>query len=75
MTRRRSAFGEVPHRLQGKQVRDPATGREGRLMAVLEEPLGVVDGRHRYAETAYVRGVDAREFTASPTTLIEAEGP
>ncbi|MEU8942382.1 hypothetical protein OHU17_01130 [Streptomyces goshikiensis] len=43
-------------------------------MAVLEELLGVVDGRQRYAETAYVRGVDAREFTASPTTLIEAEG-
>ncbi|MFE9804264.1 hypothetical protein ACFYP6_36425 [Streptomyces goshikiensis] len=75
MVRRGSVFGEVPCRLQGKQVRDPATGREGRLMAVLEEPLGAVDGRQRYAETAYVRGVDAREFTASPTTLTEAEGP
>ncbi|MEU4947743.1 hypothetical protein [Streptomyces lavendulae] len=60
---------EPDHPLLHRQVRDPRTGRCGKLVAVLHETLGYADGRERSTLTAYLRGVDGLEFTAAAATL------
>ncbi|MET9468375.1 hypothetical protein ABZY44_27025 [Streptomyces sp. NPDC006544] len=62
-------FEHVGHPLLHQQVRDPSSDREGRLMAVVREPLGNFGGRQQYSRTAYVRGADGVEFTAAPDLL------
>lgn len=58
------------HPLLHKQVRDPATGREGEVMAVMRQTLGYTAGKPRHALTAYVRpNGGGREFTAPPSAL------
>ncbi|MFJ7204266.1 hypothetical protein ACIQWR_12120 [Streptomyces sp. NPDC098789] len=66
------AFGHTEHLLLHQQVRDPGTGREGVLMAVLREFVGTAAGRQVHTRTAYVRGADGLEFTAAPDTLERA---
>ncbi|MET9697654.1 hypothetical protein ABZY31_12080 [Streptomyces sp. NPDC006529] len=63
------AYGHLDHPLLRQRVRDPRTGREGELMAVVEECVGTVAGVPQRARTAYVRGADGREFTAAPNLL------
>ncbi|WP_405449566.1 hypothetical protein [Streptomyces erythrochromogenes] len=65
-----TAFDHVDHPLLHKQVRDPTSGRVGKLMAVCHETLGYVEGGRRTALTAYIRGIDGREFTAAATTVV-----
>ncbi|MET9698948.1 hypothetical protein ABZY31_18745 [Streptomyces sp. NPDC006529] len=63
-------FGHVGHPLLHARVRDPRSGREGELMAVVEECVGTVAGTPRHARTAYVRDATGVEFTAAPDTLV-----
>ncbi|MFE7096699.1 hypothetical protein [Streptomyces erythrochromogenes] len=65
-----TAFDHVDHPLLHKQVLDPTSGREGKLMAVCHETLGYVEGARRTALTAYIRGTDGREFTAVATKVV-----
>ncbi|WP_404959846.1 hypothetical protein [Streptomyces sp. 147326] len=69
MTSTDGTIATVPHRLLYKQVRDAVTLREGLLMDVLSRTTGFADGRHCYADVAYVRGANGREFTVDPSTL------
>ncbi|MFJ1865562.1 hypothetical protein ACIOD1_13105 [Streptomyces sp. NPDC088097] len=64
-----AAFGHENHPLLRQRVRDPASLREGVLMAVVREPLNLAGGEQRETRTAYVRADDGIEFTASPMTL------
>ncbi|AWZ06186.1 MULTISPECIES: hypothetical protein [unclassified Streptomyces] len=58
------------HPLLHRQVRDPKTGREGQVMAVMRQTLGHTAGRRREALTAYVRPAGGGpEFTAAPDGL------
>lgn len=66
------SFGYVDHPLLRQQVRDPRSGREGELMAVVEEVVGTVAGVQQHTRTAYIRGADGREFTAAPNLLERA---
>ncbi|MFF4428291.1 hypothetical protein ACFYZ4_03880 [Streptomyces sp. NPDC001513] len=72
MTSEDGTIATVPHRLLHKQVREIGTLRGGVLMDVLSQTTGFVDGRHRYADVAYVRGANGREFTVNPSMLEEA---
>ncbi|MFJ9339162.1 hypothetical protein ACIRP0_07690 [Streptomyces sp. NPDC101733] len=65
-------FGHEDHSLLHKQVRDPASGREGELMAVVRHTLGCVQGEQRTTLTSYIRSPGGREFTAAVVTLEEA---
>ncbi|MET3984338.1 hypothetical protein [Streptomyces sp. PvR034] len=63
------AFGYVDHPLLHRRVRDPRSGREGELMAVVKECVGTVAGAPRHTRTAYVRAANGLEFTAAPDNL------
>ncbi|MEU6756987.1 hypothetical protein [Streptomyces sp. NPDC046685] len=69
----REVYGEVPHRLLRKRVRDIASGTEGELMAVVNENVGSV-AFERWVELAYIRLPSGREITTAVDNVEAVAG-
>lgn len=55
----------LPHRLLRRRVRDVASGAEGELMAVIQENVSDNVAYERWAELAYIRGANGREWSTA----------